>query len=1708
MFEPREDVLAQLERLWEQGLILQAWELAKEHGPMERWAPGPALLVAARIASTAGNSKLANVFDILNWRDDRQDPGRYFQALFPRLKWRPPVLLLPEIQAMLEQRTRPMEDTDRADLLSFKSWALGTLRDFAAAHEAADEAIRLVPSSPWIRVQRSSVLEMEDRYEEALAAAREGMRIRKFHRPSVLQTVDCLVHLGRDDEAIQLLHEAHDATELGAFAMQLQALYSEREDHERGLWCLDEAERRMPLITKDLTKWIAGRRADFHYLADDIDACLEWCDRKGEGFQKFMAEKLRRPDARTRKRKRLNVPFIRQHNMTCAPATLASLAKYWGKDHDHLAIADAICYNGTPWHKEHGWAETHGFTVREFRFTREVLIALIDRGLPFTLTTSYVTSAHLQACIGYDDRSDMVLLRDPTNRHYGEMLIDGLIEAHPTQGPRCMVLVPQEEAHRLDGILFPDEAVYDAHHHLSVATEHHDRWKAEEAVSTLRAISPEHPLTLLGEVELAAYLGHRARQLEFTDRLIARFPNHAPLQLNRLGVLQMLGDREASKVLLETITAKPCDPIFISELGEWLLEDARQLAPARRYLRRAVLRKQQDGQPLENLAKWHIKRGEFEEAARLRRYASNLSSAWEPYARSYFDSCRIIGRIEDGLEFLRQRTKHQGRSDSAPWLTLSGALESLQRASEARAVLEEAMTVFPEDGTLKLEAGQMMVRWGDAERAVGLQWIEEARGKVADSQWRRHRARTALYLGDRPLAIRQWQGVLEREPLAIDAWQTLARLIAEEQGETEALAFVKAGVARHPRHTGLLTLLAQWQSAPEDPLPTLDRLLELDPDDNWARRERASARFRLGDQEGGLADAREALSRNEREPASLGVLADLLHRHGEQEEAVACLRRALMLDIDYTFAIDRLMEWCPDPAAQQESIAFVAEEMKRQVSNGECVPVFQRCAWGVLAPPDLMARLQGFCKERPDLWQTWIARLSQALQMDLPGEAAICSDHLATAFPLLPRTWLEVAKVRHAAGDVAGEVEAQRKALELAPAWDTAARSLSESLERLGRHDEAEDVLRSAVRHEPLNAMNHGVLAELLLRRGKKEEAWQSLLNAVDAAPTYAWAWSALTHSSTGLGKEQELRDLVERQNVTHSHSASWWGIAVDILRTLKDREKALETARAGLALHPKATQLRDQVPVLLCDLGRYDEALQACEAAPGETESPFEVAGRRAWVMMEMGDGPAAIRAMEAVLERQPDYAWGWQLLSEWHHARKNWKALEDSTKQWTRFSPDNSIAHGFAGLAAEQLEKPDQAKRAFNRAFLLDPTYEFAGRKLIYLRIRSGELNAARETLQMLRHYSPGPWVECDAILIALADKRDSMALEMGEKLCREIDEAGPLMWLNQEFTNHKLGVKWQNLLDRMVTEGGDLSPAVLAAWASPFSGKEALEKAAKRLRKFKIPEPARNAAWDVLLHSAPRNRLPSLARTWIRKERARFHADPELWNAVGEVLVAIDDFKAGAQWLGDWKDRGDAVGAHTLVNLTSAIDAMEGPAASAPIRESGITRFRNDRNSLALRAAHASYLASIARVDEADELLGPIEEGRTSQYYNGLAELGRAMVAATRTKTSTAETHYRNAIRQLGTWPDDPAATNHIRAAQKALASQIPGLKGNPRKVIKMWGGARKSSKAKSALFKVAIVLLAIAAIVIAVVSGSPILIIGVLIGLARGIGSQQK
>src|SRR6185436_19699328 len=106
------------------------------------------------------------------------------------------------------------------------------LRDFDAAESLLQRAVETAPHSPWVQVCRSFVLEREDRYEEALAAAQQALALRPWFRPGVQSAAHLLSLLGRDDESLALLAEAANRTENAGITVQLHALQFELHQYE------------------------------------------------------------------------------------------------------------------------------------------------------------------------------------------------------------------------------------------------------------------------------------------------------------------------------------------------------------------------------------------------------------------------------------------------------------------------------------------------------------------------------------------------------------------------------------------------------------------------------------------------------------------------------------------------------------------------------------------------------------------------------------------------------------------------------------------------------------------------------------------------------------------------------------------------------------------------------------------------------------------------------------------------------------------------------------------------------------------------------------------------------------------------------------------------------------------------------------------------------------------------------------------------------------------------------------------------------------------------------------------------------------------------------------------------------------------------------------------------------------------------------------
>ncbi len=1648
-----------LHALLEAGRPLTAWESAKTYAPLHQWPAGKARNIAARLAGALGNGRLRRVLHRLNTRQFPDDPDFFLRALFE--EWRlGPLRVYEKLERHLQCATTPFTPEHLGECYALMGRLFGQFRDFERAHEAIQRALDADPDDYWVRVQQAAVLEQEDRYAEALEAAQLGLKMGPGRIPAVTQMADLLVHLGRDEEAMTLLQQHHEASEAAAFAGYLVHFYSEREDHERALFYLNAHDARAPLADKQILEWSRRRRADFLYLAGEIDAMLASCDQLPPGgYHQRVAANLREPEARERQRKRLDVPFVRQHNMTCAPATLAALAAFWGKEFDHLAISDAICHHGTPGFKERLWAQENGFDAPEFRLTREVLIELIDRGVPFTLTTEALASAHLQACIGYDDRQGIALLRDPTERHFGEILLSGLIEDHPVQGPRAMLLLPVEERWRIDGITLPDRTLYDARHQLSLALEAHDRVRARAIVE---AMPRDAPLTLEARYLLAYYDNNLPAQLDAIEALVTRFPENTNLRHTRLTIVGRMEHFAQQRELLHAeLARKKCDPLFYAEMGELLLNDARHLPMADYYLRKAVRLRWATGQGYASLAYCRWKERRFEESARYRRIASCLNPGWESYAAAYAEVCRMIRRSAEGVAFLRARVDQQGKKSGAPWLTLAHELEAQGRTPEAIAVLEEALEARPDDGSLHLEGGRKLVLWGRQEQGKAL--MVAARGKVRDGEWHEEMARMSGFLGHRQEEIAHWRAHLEIEPLALPAYRSLARLLADEGGVGEADRFLSEATARHPQWADLWSLKAEWDAVLHGPgaaLRSLEKAYALNPEAAEIVREMAQHAGNAGESDRAIALAREALSLAPKFAIGHRVLGNLLEKQRLFDQAREAYRSAIALDIDDTPSCRALLRLAPDPEAKRAELRWLATQMQAQVSNGRIVPEYRELAYRYLDPQELLSELRGFCHERPDLWQTWAALAQQASAMENPDEALKLAITLTERFPLTPDAWAERATVHRLAGDHEAEAAALREALALAPSWDWASRQLADALEHLGRYEEALEVLQRAVRHEPLVGPNHGFLADLLWRLGRREEAWQQLMTGMRDSPEYSWGWETLAEWAPELKHEEELLTHLRSHDARRRHLPDWWESVSDVCRALDRDEEGLQALATGLEIHPDHPLLLNQKAYQLTFLHRYEEALELCARAVGLHPQERQLQTRQAWVLMHAGQPNEAIRCMQSVLEQHPEDLEATAQLADWLSDRERWKELHPLARRWVRLAPGNARAYGFLGEAARGLEQSAEARQAFEKAFQLRPDYLYAGGALLSLQIAEGAFDAAEQTLEKLAHFSPGATTAANAVELAIG-RRDPQAARAAAATLLAHPEADRqlLNWVSSLFSKALWQKEWWSVLD-VAAANATPSAAVLAIWVATLPSRGKIGTAVRRLNRLKDDD-LRALGWITLLEAGeaiPRWRR----RWWLLRHRRWFHSRNDLWNCVGEILVGEARYRRACRWLADWPTRQPSAPVSAIFNYGSALESLKGWKAAATLRRETLDAHPAGHYGMLLRVLVALHRGLEGERLASQRLAGEVEPGELNTYYTACFDLCQSLEHAAQGEETKARMAYERAMAVFNACAWDRGNESIVQSSGERLAQLLPWAEGRRRKLQREWGKYRPADR----------------------------------------------
>ncbi len=1597
-------LLARIQALYDQGKLVAAHDMGKALGPLASWPGTEGRVLAGRLAGQLAANRLSDALLLRAWRADPQSLLASYYRTYVLLQRRGTFVALEAIRAFGDAPNTDREQ--RADWLGLTAYVYALLRDFEVAEARHADAIALAPERPFRWVERSTLYELEDRYTEALEAAERAMDADPGSRRAVQQTVRLLTLHERIPEAIALLRAKLQDIESPPLAFHLAQLEYEAGDYDAALASLTRGEKLAVIADKGLTDWLAQRRCDAWLRLEDVDRALEQARVSRHPHYKAFVERVE-SGQHERRRVQLPVGFVRQHHMTCAPATLTAISRYWAKPADHLEVAEDICYDGTPHHSERRWATEHGFLAREFRVTWEATRALIERGVPFTLTTVYPSYAHLQAVIGFDAVQGTLVIRDPTEPTQGEFVEKPFFDWSQGNGPRGMLLVPAEEAHRIEGLALPDAELYDLLHAVQDALVAHRRDDAVALCGRLASLAPDHRIALEARRSVANYDANDTEALAAVEALLSLFPEDIPLRLHKAGLLSVLRPyAEHLDYLQQQLESKVSDSMFALRLAQGLMGDAREHPRALKLLRR-VLRTQPDSAEAWSTAgDFHWQRGDYAWATQMYRIASTLQATHEGAALAYFRAARKVREGERAEAYLRSRIARLGRLSRAPWQTLHIALEELERTAEGLKELEDALAAYPDDASLMIFAARQFARAGAFERAWPL--LERGRQGTRRADWLRSAATIHQYAGDLPQALALTREVTALAPLDLAAQREAARLIDAVEGRGAAVAHLREAAGRFAHHWGLNQLLVEWLS--EEPLAVQEQavrhLLTIGPDAAWAQRELASVLAQQQRFDEALQELEHARVLAPDAPAFHTTAAFIALLRGDRLAVQAACRNALAISVDNDYALHRLLDSCVSLEERREQLTFVYQELKRQVTRGEGMYTFQQAARGTYEPEDLLAILREGLEARPDLWHAWVPVARQLAAMNRLDEALQLCDEAVRRFPLLPRLHAERAELMRLRGERAAEQASLREALRLSPGWAQACCRLADSLEAQGDLAGSRAALESAVRHAPGEGYLHGYLADVLWRLDECALSLEHLTRALRLDPGYEWAWGALRTRGEACGEPE--RAIALAYQITASRPAdmrAWLGLAA-VTADQNERLRALERA---VQLGPLSVRAHARRVEALVDAQRFDDALAALSGTAWGDALPTELRAHRARVEAARGDLGAAVATMRDVLSADPQYLDGWSALADWHLELRDFAAYLTAAEQLHRLAPNDPHALGYLAHANRLQGTRVDVRPWLQRALQLKPDYAWAAAELFDLELEAGNLEAARSALELLKTHFPSAGTLGREVELHARRRDKHAAMRRYRELLRITGEDRDAI---RVAANALVAAGWrydlQEALD-LAARDPATNPAAGSVWVSV-----SLEVIGKRFvppREVLENGALGRLAGETYLDDLAKTRDKARLRRFLRRMRAWLAADTDTWGTVGYALLETGLTDRARRWLSDWRGR-EGVKPWMLLNAACAL-RDEGDDADA----AAVSRHALSLPSDHARGSHELWLAADAAlagwVEEATQRLQRVQAEECDAYYQCLMLLVQALLLLDDPARGAPAVRYREAL-----------------------------------------------------------------------------------------------
>jgi len=232
---------------------------------------------------------------------------------------------------------------------------------------------------------------------------------------------------------------------------------------------------------------------------------------------------------------------------------------------------------------------------------------------------------------------------------------------------------------------------------------------------------------------------------------------------------------------------------------------------------------------------------------------------------------------------------------------------------------------------------------------------------------------------------------------------------------------------------------------------------------------------------------------------------------------------------------------------------------------------------------------------------------------------------------------LESAQRLHGKGAHDEAVEQLQRAAEVSPAYPDIHFRLGQALEDLGRRDAAAGEYRKAIACHPRYLEAHVALAFCLLRQDRRTEATDAFRQALAVKQErmvlpFERALGLLARGETERAAEQLQEALLALPELAHECLKK----ALDWLKA-EEHDRALAELDRALERNPRYPDLHNFRGVVLCELERVDEAIEAFRVSAALSPGYLVPRLNCAFALVRLGEYRKAAAELESVLEIEP---------------------------------------------------------------------------------------------------------------------------------------------------------------------------------------------------------------------------------------------------------------------------------------------------------------------------------------------------------------------------------------------------------------------------------------------------------------------------------------